>query len=114
MGVGNADSIASQISGIVRLTLEVIIPPAIPEIVGQDLAESLNIERENVLADIEAGFRNSFRDSITSALDGEADVYEAIIQAAYSGISCPDVTVSLKGVFKLLSPVFCPWRVGCP
>ena len=100
LGVGNADSIASQISGIVRLTLEVIIPPAIPEIVGQDLAESLNIERENVLADIEAGFRNSFRDSITSALDGEADVYEAIIQAAYAGISCPDVTVSLKGVFS--------------
>ena len=100
LGVGDADSIAGQISGFIRSTLEVIIPPALPEIVGQGLADNLNAEREKVLTNIEDGFRNSFRDSVTRALNGEADVHEAILRAAYAGISCPDVTVSLKGVFS--------------
>ena len=100
LGIGNADSIAGRISGFIRSSLELIIPPAIPEIVGQELANDLNDKRDEVLSDIEAGFHASFRDSITDALNGEADVYEAIIQAAYAGVPCPDVTVSLKGVFS--------------
>ena len=100
LGLDNAENIAADIAGFVRSLMEEVIPAALPELVGEDLANALNEERDKVLTDIEDGFRLSIRDSIIDALNGESYVYEAVIQAAYKGITCPDVTVSLRGTFS--------------
>jgi photosystem II stability/assembly factor-like uncharacterized protein len=100
LGVDNANTIAVEISDFIRSLMEGFIPQALPELVGEDLANALNEEREKILTNITEGFRASISDGIVDALNGESDVYEAVIKAAYEGVSCPDVTVSLKGTFS--------------
>ena len=100
LGVVNAEMIAGTISDYVRNIMEELFPIALPELVGDELAQALNEERANVIEGIAEGLRFSFEDAIVSTLNGESDIYEAILQAAYAGLDCPDVAVSLKGVFS--------------
>ncbi|MDG1893020.1 MAG: choice-of-anchor D domain-containing protein [Verrucomicrobiota bacterium] len=100
LGVDNATIIAEDLSEFIRSIMEDLIPPGLPELVGEDLAKALNAEREKILSKITDSFNASIRNGIENAFNEETDIYEAVLKVFYAGVPCPDVAVSLKGTFS--------------
>jgi len=100
LGLTTADEIALEIAQTLRDGIDAVFPRADPALVGEELALTINTEITNQLAQVQALFRDAFRESIQAVLGDSQGVYDAIVAAAYAGVPCPDATVKLTGTFS--------------
>jgi hypothetical protein len=100
LGLTSATEIGASVAEILRDAIDALFPKADPGLLGDALAADLNAEIESQLNQIEALFAQSIAQAVQLALGDNADVYEAILAAAYAGVPCQDATVKLAGTFS--------------
>jgi hypothetical protein len=100
LGLTSATEIGANVAAILRDAIDALFPKADPGLLGDALAADLNAEIENQLNQLEGLFAQAIAQAVQLALGDNADVYEAILAAAYAGVPCQDATVKLAGTFS--------------
>jgi photosystem II stability/assembly factor-like uncharacterized protein len=100
LGLTSATEIGASVAAPIRDAIDALFPKADPGLLGAELAADLNTEIEQQLNQLEGLFAQVIAEGVQLALGESADVYEAILAAAYAGAPCPDATVKLTGTFS--------------
>ena len=106
LGLSTAEEIAAEVAHQLRLAVEVITPRPERTFVGpngEPLGEEINDIIDQALDGVETAFAGSIQSAIQGVLGDSESVYDAIIEAAYAGVKCPDATVKLTGTFTHLT-----------
>ena len=94
LGFSDPPTMAGHVAGSIRQAIEALWPPVPPHL------SALNSQVEHQLDNLQASFQRSLEKAIVTALNGSASVYDTILEAAYAGVPCPDITYKLTGTFS--------------
>jgi hypothetical protein len=106
MGLTTAEEIAAEVASRMREAIDAVTPrpdPAFTGPNGEPIGAELNALLDELMTRIELAFQGAVQAGIQGVLGDSDSVYEAILEAAYAGVRCPDATVKLTGTFSHLS-----------
>jgi len=100
--VSSGGDIAVQAGTVIRFMVDQLTPKADPSLLGQARADKINAVITQVLNDLQAEATRLIREKIAGQTTADA-IYDKLKEAAYAGISCPDVTMQVSGTFSHLA-----------
>ena len=95
----NPTEAAANLAQTVRCAVEQITPRPPDEGAGVDI----NAAIDAVLDELQGALQIILKPLIDGAIGEHATIYDAIVEAAYAGIECRDITIKLTGTLSHLS-----------
>src|SRR5690606_37661069 len=102
-GLTTAPEIAEEVAGTITDFINSITPRPDPNLTGpngEPIGQQLNAILDEVLANVRLALQGSIQAGVQAALGDNSNVFDAILNAAYAGVRCPDATVKLTGTFS--------------